>query len=690
MKMTEARLRPFVARARLEGRKWLKRMKRRLRVKPVDDFFESHWKGAEPLSNRFSRRDLSCFFFTSADYRKYAEALKSHFPDSCDQAIRKATDVVNNRFNFLGTGDLPLGEDIDWHIDYKSGKRWPDRHYSGVRIADLNENKDVKIPWELSRLQFFTDLGRAYWLTGDNIYVEKFKNLLSDWERKNPVDMGPNWTCSMEVAIRAINIIWGIYFFSGAEAIDDEFAKNVIRLLYYHGLHIENNLEDIYDGANTNHLVADYLGLFYLGVLFPEFDRSEEWRSKAINGMQKEIEIQVYPDGADYECSTSYHRLKLEMFLSAFILGRMNSIEFNSVYKERLHRMIHFSAAVTAPSGKTPLIGDNDDGFIVRLANDDPADHRHLIDTGSLIFGEKVPGDNPISEERLWYLGIDSLVPYSAGTEPRSQWFKDSGFVIIRNRNLHMIFSAIKASKLAMSGHKHNDLLSFTLEIDSIPFLIDPGTFCYTADYEMRNLSRSTRLHNTVTIDDTEQNRYFKKRLFYMPPDADPRVNLWVKVGNCAVVSATHDGYSTLDDNILHKRSIWTSMANYTFLIVDEFSGRSRHSHTFDLRFITPLDRVVRTDNSAVSIQSRRAGSLTIGPLDGGAETLNIEKAFYFPRYGMKRPANIIRYSYKSKTPFKVATLISYSAKLSGSSSELRIAARNLEERFQEVGVGIS
>lgn len=689
-KMTGASLKPFIAGARLKGRHWLSRLKRRVRVRSIDDFYKCHWTGAEPSSGYFINQDSSSFYFSSADSQKYVEALKTSFSDSCNEIINRASDVAVSRFNFLGTGDLFLDEDIDWHIDYKSGKRWPGRHYSAVRIVNLDENKDIKIPWELSRFQFLTDLGRAYWLTEENIYVEKFKNLLSDWEKKNPIDMGPNWTCSMEVAIRAINIIWGVYFFAGTEAIDDEFVKNAIRLLYYHGLHIENNLEEIYDGANTNHLIANYLGLFYLGVLFPEFDRSEGWLTKAVEGMQKEIEVQVYPDGADYECSTSYHRLKLEMFLSAFILGRLNSIEFNSVYKERLHSMIHFSTAITAPSGKTPLIGDNDDGFVIQLANNDPADHRYLMDIGSLIFGERVPGDHPISEERLWYLGPDSLISYNGGMEPGSQWFKDSGFVVIRNENLQMVFSAIKASRHATGGHKHNDLLSLTLEIEKIPFLIDPGTFCYTADYRMRNLSRSTRVHNTVTIDDAEQNRFFERRLFYLPPDADPKVNLWVNVGNCAVVSANHNGYSMLDDNIMHKRNIWVSMANYTFLIVDEFSGGSKRTHTFDLRFITPLDKVERIGNLTVLIHSGDAGSLTIGPLESEAGTLNIENAFYFPRYGVKRPASIIKYSYKSKTPFKCSTLICYDYKVAEGAYELKMAAADLEKRFREVGVGVS
>jgi hypothetical protein len=188
-------------------------------------------------------------------------------------------------------------------------------------------------------------------------------------------------------------------------------------------------------------------------------------------------------------------------------------------------------------------------------------------------------------------------------------------------------------------------------------------------------------------IDDIEQNRFLRKRLFYMPFQADPRVNLWVNVGNCVVVSATHNGYTALDDNILHKRSIWTSMANHTFLIVDEFSGELKRSHRFDLRFITPLDRIEQRDDRTVVIHSGRAGSLTIGPLKDAEGTLYLENASHFPRYGVRRAANVIRYSYDGNMPFKISTLICYNRDISYSAAMFRTAALNLERKFQDVGV---
>ena len=44
-----------------------------------------------------------------------------------------------------------------------------------------------------------------------------------------------------------------------------------------------------------------------------------------------------------------------------------------------------------------------------------------------------------------------------------------------------------------------------TLSVRGKPFLIDPGTGCYTVDPTVRDRFRSTRYHNTLTIDGRSQ-----------------------------------------------------------------------------------------------------------------------------------------------------------------------------------------
>jgi len=43
-----------------------------------------------------------------------------------------------------------------------------------LRLIDLANDADVKVPWELSRHQHFVTLGQAFVLTGDEKYAREF------------------------------------------------------------------------------------------------------------------------------------------------------------------------------------------------------------------------------------------------------------------------------------------------------------------------------------------------------------------------------------------------------------------------------------------------------------------------------------------------------------------------------------
>jgi hypothetical protein len=375
------------------------------------------------------------------------------------------------------------------------------------------------------------------------------------------------------------------------------------------------------------------------------------------------------------------------MFLSAFILGRINKVKFSEPFKARLYGMIKFSNALTAPSGRTPLIGDNDDGFIVKLSTDDPADHKPLIDIGFLMFGERVPFEIPMSEERLWYLGPDSLIPYRSHNPVRSSLFQESGYGIIKSSDFHLLFNAAGVPKGNFGGHKHNDLLSFTLELDGVPYLIDPGTFCYSSDFSLRNQSRSSALHNTVMVDGREQNRFLSSKLFYLYPDSNPKINLWTNMENTVVVSGSHNGYARLDSGIIHKRTISVSLLTSTIHIKDDFSGRGDDLHKFSLQFITPQRHVTQIENSIVTINKERFKSLIIKAADKNLTDLEIGKIHCFPRYGIKEPAKVIRYSYKSKLPFTIETVMTYAGRTLPLEDQLRLAETEILNRFGEIGI---
>jgi len=670
--------RPFLLKIRLKLKTWAVRFRPVIKPAPVETFFKKHWRGDELGETYFHSCEYRRFFFDLNTKEEFANALNKKFHGNKDSILTQAHKILEHRLDLLGSGEVNLGETINWHRDFKSGYEWPKVHFSKIKTVDLNNQADVKVPWELSRLQFITTLGRAYWLTGDSKYKEQFVFELTDWIKSNPVDHGVNWTCSMEVAIRAINIIWGMNFFSGRGELSGKVLKEVICSLYYHGIHIERNLEFIDSGSNTNHLLSNYLGLFYVGLLFPEFDRSEKWLSVSKRGLEKEIELQVIEDGADYECSLSYHRLVLEIFLSAFILGKRNNVEFSETFINRLTRMIEFSSALTGPSGKVPSIGDNDDGFLVKLANSDPHDHRALLDVAAQYLEIKVAENVGLPEERLWYIGPHSLTRWSKMTIRKPQLFKNSGYAVIQNSGMHLVFNAAAITEKGFGGHKHNDLLSICLEIDSIPLLIDTGTSCYTSDYRLRNKSRSTATHNTIRVNEQEQSRFLEKALFFMFRDARARIDLWTVTDDVVVVSGWHDGYSRLGSSIMHRRTLEVSLKNNSIDIWDEVTGTGEEVHTIECNFLTPWSSVKSEKHPEIKIIADNLATLKLNFESSSELHLKHSSADYYPRYGVTVKGTQISCHSRTRLPFNLHTTMTYKKTIAP-------ATRLAQSHFQEV-----
>lgn len=104
---------------------------------------------------------------------------------------------------------------IDWRIDFKSGYTWDSKkHYSELALNTV-PGIDVKVPWELSRMQHLIQFVWAYMLAGKGdkefenpkVYEREFQDEILDFISVNPPKFGVNWTCTMDVAIRAANWI---------------------------------------------------------------------------------------------------------------------------------------------------------------------------------------------------------------------------------------------------------------------------------------------------------------------------------------------------------------------------------------------------------------------------------------------------------------------------------------------------
>jgi len=612
------------------------------------------------------RGECPLFFVQALAKKQLVSLIRRQFPHLAMEIVKEAEKVCQHEFGPLGFGPVNLdkfaeqhgGREecgyLSWHFDFKTGYKWnPRKFYKEIEIP--RDKADIKVPWELSRFQHSVVLGQAYWLTGDERYADEFVRQVSDWIDQNPHKFGVNWACTMDVAIRAVNWCWGYCFFKDSQAFTDDFLIKFLKSILVHGRHIMANLERSPDGVNSNHYLSDIVGLVYLGVMFPEFKEAKRWREFGVGELVNEMKKQVYPDGVDYEGSVSYHRLVTELFISATLLCLKNGIAFPDWYMKRLEKMIEFVMFYTKPDGSAPQIGDNDDGRLHILSNYgnwNRLDHRYLLSIGASFFdrADFKEASGGFHEEAFWLLGKEGLEKFNELSKQdcpvSSKAFPNGGFYVMRSDNLYMIVDCIPADSKSPSGHKHNSRLSFDLFAYDKSFIVDPGAYIYTADSNMRNLFRSTRYHNTVVVDDQEQNRFFESLLFSISRDAVVKINKWETSEEYDFLDAEHYGYRRLSDPVIHRRQIYFNKREGYWLIKDILNAKGLHK--FDLYFHFAPMKVLLDEERPLTVKTMTDGAdLVIIPLVTKGVSVEILDGWVSFNYGTKESAPVVKYSKK-------------------------------------------
>jgi hypothetical protein len=483
-----------------------------------------HWAQLAPWGDESQRQGLVPSWATDDEARAVIDAAER---------------ACAHEFDLLGSGPVHLGDKIDWHVDFKSGFRWDTSiHHAKIRWDDLPEGVDIKVPWELSRCMHFASLGLADWITGDARYYQEWKTQLRDWIDANPVAFGVNWACAMDVAMRAVNWLNAVMLFQPriAQDPDEKFFATLGESLWHHGLHIKRNLEWAGPGGSLpgNHFLADLTGLLAIGGFFNHTRRGRAWWNFASKQLEHEISRQVHPDGCNYETSTSYHRMVMEMFLWADTLAAVTNDPFSAGYRDQLGKMAAFVAAYSAPGGAAAQFGDNDSGRLLWGGVDDGRDHRYLT-RGPCGFGG---GLNRIL--------LRGRLPLPEGPAPGSIAFLDGGFYFVRRG---AAWVGLRAGRVSHGGaHAHCDQLSFVLNLGGQDIFVDRGTGVYTPDPVTRNRYRSTASHNVCQINGWEQNGFSHGRnsVFSMPDHSQARVRRFAEDGACSEWEAEHRGFERM------------------------------------------------------------------------------------------------------------------------------------------------
>jgi hypothetical protein len=540
--------------------------------------------------------------------------------------------ILRGEYPLMGYGSPHLGITPDWHIDWVSGRSWP-VETSEEMVVVRHDGSDVKAPWELSRLQFAPVVAHAYLLTGDGKYRAAVMNLLTDWTVRNPAGIGVNWTIAMEAALRAISLCLCMELLWPFTGEEQPWLKQMIASLWQHLRFIEAHNEFSFL-LRSNHYLSNIVGLTtlsaYLGL--------ERRREKYARAVQREILLQTYPDGGDREASTGYHVLVAQMGLHSLLVQQRCRGAIDPKFEARLSLMFEWIAALADDAGKLPHLGDCDNGRVELLLDDIARVERNSLCVGSLSKLASSVLHMPMKRDRTDV----KLLP-------------GSGIAVIRSGEASIVFSAMPNGLGGKGSHTHCDKLSIVFRLGGNEVFCDSGSRCYTRSAELRNLDRSTQAHNTVMIDQADQNT-LGTELFRLGNEAQVSPIALLEGGKA--VQASHQGYSRW--NIEHLRTVELHPASLQ--IVDEVSGANQHS--LELRFILGPEWLVYPE----IMTGTRVTCIVKGPrqlrLRCEAESpmaLSVMPAQISREYGAVLATTGIRIQTTASLPAKVQTEVQWS-----------------------------
>jgi hypothetical protein len=203
---------------------------------------------------------------------------------SAARYLEEADSIMNGNVILFSDREFNVGSPPQWNRDPLTGIVSPSIFGSDLSITNRAKVGDVKHVWELNRHLHLIRLAQAYNLSGEQRYLAGLADQIRSWLEQCPPLIGPNWTSSLELAIRLVNwsLIWQMLggwdgaLFRRAEGA--KLREQWLESIFSHCRFISRHFSR-YSSAN-NHLIGELVGLYIAAVSWTCWDQSAGWAAQ--------------------------------------------------------------------------------------------------------------------------------------------------------------------------------------------------------------------------------------------------------------------------------------------------------------------------------------------------------------------------------------------------------------------------
>lgn len=448
-----------------------------------------------------------------------------------------------------------------------------------------------------------------------------------------------------------------------------QFVETIwLPLIELHGRHAYR-YESKYSSSN-NHLIAEGSGLFVAGSYW-SFKNSGEWIKKGQQILESEIKKQHSENGINKEEASEYIQFITDFFLVAYVVGERTGHNFSNNYKSALEKIFDYIHHLMNVSGNVPYYGDDDDGKVLSLGPDGQNNFQSLLVSAAVLFENphfKTKG-NLFDQKNAILFGetgkelFESLQNSTVDTETRL-YEKEGHFLIKKGdgeKEIYLHVDVAPLGYLTIAAHGHADALSFFLQIDGAPFIIDPGTYTYHSYPDWRGYFKGTLAHNTIRVDKLDQSTnggpclwldHFSVELLEVDENSE-RV----------FINGTHNGYEKI--GVTHSRSYIFDKRHDKITIHDQIEVQDDMEHFYEIPLhLHPSITHSQINSNEFDLANSNERRVKI-VLDNKLETKVVNGSenpilgWYSPSFLQKEPTSVIYGTIECKGSFELITEIS-------------------------------
>ena len=472
-----------------------------------------------------------------------------------------------------------LKKDPVWHYGVR-GKKIAKNNYYQILIQELErgiEQHDFKNLWKrvdpdpemLNNFQRFYLFDRAFRELGIGNKIKL--SIFEQWMLLFDTKKGRAWS-GFNCAIRILNWLKILYHINQSNLNNSEINQRAVinriqQSIFEQALFNYNHIEYHIPG---NHVLFQFISLWFVFELWPEWGKQLGDKSVLENKLYEEIRKEFKSNGFHFELSTHYH-LQATLFCLLWYdvnirVYKTDSEEISNI----LVKALHIIQDILLPDNTLPLAGDNCYPFWHASLEEDIDNVRALAD---------------------YHFGLDIHEKKNTTREIKEDW------LIFRNNQQHVILDIGQIGLPANPGHGHADKLNIIYSDAGQPLFIDPGTFLYSDDNAALKYKKTIH-HNTLSVNGNDQAclwGFF--RWAWLPSAVSYN---FVGCNNSFHAHAQFKGYKH-NDPVIHSREIYAK--NGRLSIKDQVDGEG--CHDIYLNFILHPDIHIRQDNDTILLSNK-------------------------------------------------------------------------------------